>query len=177
MAGEDQAPRFHALVSIPSRDFTQRMKVNLPSLAVITFQPKGAFSPRILAQPSHLTFPEVFLSNTGFPLVHCWMLVLLFPLQLSLLCRLLAFCSGFCLFPGCLSPFLPLIVCCSPVPAAAAILPLLAFGHQGRLLPPFSLHELSRWPVSIGYRGMCVFFWEFNNQTHLGNGTEMSRRS
>lgn len=161
----------------PSHQGTSQIESQSALHAVNTSQPKRAFSPRNLAQPSHLTFPEAFLSSAGFTLVRCWMLVLLFPSQFSLLCCLLDFWSGFCLFPGCLSPFLPLIVCCSPVSAAVAILPLLAFGHQGRLLPPSSLHELSRWPMSTGYRGMHAFFWEFNNQSRLGNGTEMPRRS
>lgn len=138
------------------------------------FPSSWSLSPSILAQPPHPTFPEGFLSDMGFPPVHCWMLVLLFPLQLSLFCRLTVFS---CLFPGCLSPFLPLIVCCSPIPAAAASLPPLTFGLWGRPLPPCSLHPVSRWSAGIAYRGMCSIFWEFNNQTHLGNGTEMSKSS
>lgn len=63
--------------------------------------PHGAFTTCTLT----LTFPEGFLSDTGTPPVQSWVLVCFLP------CFLVAFCSPAPrVFPGCLSPFLPLIV-------------------------------------------------------------------
>lgn len=128
------------------RDFTERLLVPLLPLAGVVFLlpwPSQSLYPGALAPTSHLTFPEGFLSDRGFPPLHRWMPVLLFPSQLSLsaFSRLSALLSPACF----LAAYLPFFRSLSPVPAAGAKPPTTGcwvpgtFASSHRLVSPFKM--------------------------------------